>query len=75
MPEPIGDWTLRRPRWLYRLHAFLAAYFWLPCPVCGRAFSGWEWVRDGPTLYNAARTAGQGVCSARCASNGSEPDR
>ncbi len=65
---------LRRPRWLYRLHAFLFGYFWLPCDVCGRPFSGWEWGNDGHTVYESLEwngttgfQRGHGVCSARCA--------
>jgi hypothetical protein len=30
------------PRWVHRLYAFVAGYFWLPCPVCGRMFGGHE---------------------------------
>jgi hypothetical protein len=58
----------RRPRWLYRLHAFLLGYFWLPCPACGRPFSGWEWSRDGHTIYSGS--TGHGVCSSACALRG-----
>jgi hypothetical protein len=31
------------PRFLARAHAALFGYFWLPCPLCGRYFSGAEW--------------------------------
>ena len=31
-----------RPRWLAHLLARLGGYFWLPCPNCGRNFSGFE---------------------------------
>jgi len=38
---------VRRPRWLQRLYAWWHAYFWEPCPLCGRHFGGHEW-RDRP---------------------------
>jgi len=48
------------PRWLARLWAKLMGYFWLPCPVCGDPFAGFEWgehsMMDGPH-------AGAGVCA------------
>ncbi len=30
------------PRWIHRWYAWVAGYFWLPCPVCGREFGGHE---------------------------------
>lgn len=30
------------PRFAHRAYAFLAGYFWLPCPMCGRKFGGHE---------------------------------
>ena len=30
------------PRWYHKLYAFVAGYFWLPCPRCGREFGGHE---------------------------------
>lgn len=36
-----------RFRWLHHLYASLGAYFWLPCPLCGREFGGHEWL-TGP---------------------------
>jgi hypothetical protein len=30
-------------RWAHRLYAWLAGYFWLPCPLCGAHFGGHEW--------------------------------
>lgn len=32
----------RLPRWVHCVYAFLAGYFWLPCPICGRKFGGHE---------------------------------
>ncbi|MEE9510392.1 MAG: hypothetical protein V3V81_07860 [Candidatus Bathyarchaeia archaeon] len=32
---------------LRRLRAFLGCYFWLPCPVCGRMFGGFEIAENG----------------------------
>jgi hypothetical protein len=31
------------PRWIHQTYAFVAGYFWLPCPVCGRQVGGHEW--------------------------------
>lgn len=33
---------MRLPRWMHHAYAFLAGYFWIPCPGCGRAFGGHE---------------------------------
>lgn len=30
------------PRFLHRWYAFVAGYFWTPCPRCGRWFGGHE---------------------------------
>jgi hypothetical protein len=30
------------PRWFARLSAWALGYFWLPCPVCGEDFAGFE---------------------------------
>jgi hypothetical protein len=62
--------NVRRPRFAYKIHAALSGHFWIPCPICGTPFSGWEWGMDAHTFYNAARTTGWGVCSARCAEIG-----
>lgn len=32
----------RRFRRLNQAYAFLASYFWLPCPICGEMFGGHE---------------------------------
>jgi hypothetical protein len=32
-------------RALWKLHARFFGYFWLPCPICGYEFSGYEWGR------------------------------
>lgn len=64
MPSDSGQKPLRRPRWVYRLHAWLGGYFWKPCDICGRPFSGWEWGRDGHTIRSGFM--GRGVCSAHC---------
>jgi hypothetical protein len=31
-----------RPRWLAQFLAYVGGYFWLPCPVCGELFAGFE---------------------------------
>ena len=35
-----------RPRFLARFLAWLGRYFWIPCPLCGRYFAGFEWTLD-----------------------------
>jgi hypothetical protein len=35
-----------RPRFLARFLAWLGGYFWIPCPLCGRYFAGFEWTSD-----------------------------
>lgn len=44
---------MKTPRIFHRLYAFICAYFWLPCPICGRCFGGHEY--DGGDLYKAIR--------------------
>jgi hypothetical protein len=36
------------PRFLARLWAWLAGYFWLPCPVCKEPFAGFEYQFSWP---------------------------
>lgn len=40
----------RRFRFLNRLYAIFAGYFWLPCPMCGQMFGGHE---SGGTLWSS----------------------
>jgi hypothetical protein len=35
-----------RPRFLARFLAWLCGFFWIPCPLCGRYFAGFEWTLD-----------------------------
>jgi hypothetical protein len=36
------------PRAVHRAYAYVAGYFWLPCPLCGAMCGGHEWRdRDG----------------------------
>ena len=49
------------PRWMHRLWAAIAGYFWLPCPRCGRMFGGHE--RHGGTKLVAGRMM---ICCYRC---------
>ena len=37
----------RYPRWVNYLVAHLNAFFWLPCPMCGKRFAGYESARSG----------------------------
>lgn len=30
------------PRWMHRVYAYFAGYFWAPCPICDRPFGGHE---------------------------------
>jgi hypothetical protein len=32
-----------RPRRIAQFLAWLTRYFWTPCPLCGKAFAGFEW--------------------------------
>jgi hypothetical protein len=49
-------------RWFHRAYAWLHDYFWLPCPLCGRAFGGHE---AGVSIPNPLKGPGSGiaVCS------------
>lgn len=38
-----------------KFYAWVAGYFWLPCPVCGRSFGGHEW-KDIPGHQNSVPT-------------------
>lgn len=61
---------LPRPRWAYRLHARLLGYFWLPCPICRRRFSGWEWAhRNYPSITTTSRPVHvrTATCTQACA--------
>lgn len=51
----------KQPRWLQQLRAYLGAYFWLPCPICGEYFGGHEW-GDRDTLWETPGE-GTGVCA------------
>lgn len=31
-----------KPRILAKFLAWLLGYFWLPCPICGKPFAGFE---------------------------------
>lgn len=56
------------PPFLARWHAALFGFFWLPCRVCGRWHSGWQWGPNYPTVPDArkGRHFGKGVCSEAC---------
>jgi len=48
-------------RALNRTYARLNDYFWLPCPLCGQAFGGHEWVPNNE--YHTIETVpGRGQC-------------
>lgn len=49
-----------RPRWLARLLAWYGGYFWLPCPICGEDFAGFEW---GEESLQRTFSTGEGLCS------------
>ena len=44
---PAASWQ-HEPRWRHRLYALTNGYFWLPCPLCLRAFGGHEVVASIP---------------------------
>lgn len=50
---------LVRPRWIARLAAGAGGYFWLPCPICGECFAGFEW---GESLMRSW-TESTGTCA------------
>lgn len=41
--------------------AKLLGYFFLPCPLCGLEFAGYEW-KDGASIYPNGDGSGQGIC-------------
>jgi len=47
-----------KPRWINWLYACFNAYFWLPCPLCGKKFGGHEWYAS---IDNGCG-GGRGVC-------------
>lgn len=56
----------RGPRILHELWAWIAGYFWTPCPVCGREFGGHEWDGSGiPKRWEPPYIL-QAVCSPEC---------
>jgi len=38
------------PAWVHQTWAWVAGYFWLPCPECGEMFGGHETARDGASV-------------------------
>lgn len=64
---------MRLPQWMRHIWAEVGGYFWLPCPICGQMFGGFEaagtW-HDGPgeEVYNeegrwiGGWNTGVGVC-------------
>lgn len=53
------------PRLVHQFYAWLAGYFWLPCPICGEYFGGHEWRDPRAVLYDDGGGRGTGVC-AKC---------
>lgn len=51
----------RKPRWLQRIRAWLGAYFWLPCQLCGEYYGGHEWNSKDILLETPSK--GRGVCA------------
>ena len=49
-------------RLIHKLYALIFGYFWLPCPVCKRAFGGHEI----SNLFTAALVLPDGTASAVC---------
>jgi len=49
----------RRPRFLNAIVALLGGYFWLPCPICGKNFAGYESIIE---CTYASWTTGKVVC-------------
>lgn len=40
---------IRAPEWWRRWRARVRGYFWLPCPICGQMFAGYE--KGGGNLW------------------------
>lgn len=49
-----------RPRWIARFLSWALGYFWLPCPICGQKFSGFEWAKGNTLMIDIGN--GRGVC-------------
>ena len=56
-----GRKELMKPRWIVKVMAHYRGYFWLPCPICGENFAGYEWKCSNQTLY-LGNGRGDGVC-------------
>lgn len=54
-----------RPRFLNQLWAFIAGYFWLPCPLCGRYFGGHEWTGEYSIPNKNRPGISTGVCTSQ----------
>lgn len=52
-----------RPRFIAKLLANICGYFWLPCPLCGEEFAGFEWCteHDNSSIIKDYSTS-TGVC-------------
>lgn len=44
-----------RFRRLHHAWAYVAGYFWTPCPVCGEDFGGHEWRDRRHTIWKGSR--------------------
>lgn len=53
---------LSRPRALAQFRAWLSGYFWLPCPLCGEMFAGYEM---GPVSVSTTHSTIRKVCCRR----------
>jgi len=60
-------WAL--PRLVRRALAAVGGYFFLPCPVCGTEFAGFEWVTGAIIWDPDDPTTGHGICP-RCFRDG-----
>jgi len=36
-----------QPRWFAYLRTVFGGYFWIPCPICGEYFGGFETSQEG----------------------------
>jgi hypothetical protein len=52
-------------RTMNKLFAWVAGYFWMPCPLCKQYFGGHEW-RDIDGRSSAIRVAGEGCGTGIC---------
>ncbi len=54
---------MRAPALFRQVRAFLTGYFWLPCPLCGKCFAGYEWTAPDQFILTPTGV-GTAICPA-----------